>query len=52
MSASFKTVLLGLKYLHDATETLGDSVVILVFGFDFLVSHYLWGYRSDIWVDE
>lgn len=33
MSGSFKTVLLGLKYLHDATETLGGSVGILVFDF-------------------
>lgn len=40
MSASFKTVLLGLKYLHNATETLGKSVGILVFDFDFSVSFY------------
>lgn len=33
MSGSFKTVLLGLKYSHDATETLGGSVGILVFDF-------------------
>lgn len=33
MSASFKTILLGLKYVHDATETLGDSAGILVFDF-------------------
>lgn len=52
MSASFKTVLLGLKYFHDATEILGDSVGILVLDFDFFVGCYPHGYRSDIWVDE
>lgn len=52
MSASFKTVLLGLKYLHDATETLGNSVGILIFDLDFFASHCLQGYRPDIWVDE
>lgn len=49
MSASFKTILLGLKNVHDTIETLGDSVGILVFDL-FFVSHYLQGYRSDIWV--
>lgn len=51
MSASFKTILLGLKNVHDTIETLGDSAGILVFDL-FFVSHYLQGYRSDICVDE
>lgn len=35
MTASFKIFLVRLKYLHDAMETLGNSVDILSFDFDF-----------------
>lgn len=35
MTAGFKIFLVRLKYLHDATETLGNSAGLLSFDFDF-----------------
>lgn len=49
----FKIFLVRQKYLHDATETLGNSVGLLKFDIDFFFgSRYLQGHIPNRCVDE